>query len=62
MTAVGMLETFNAQASYSAPALAERISNSLIPSSIGGLLFLVGLILVLLVWWRGRGAERSTGL
>ena len=55
MTVVGMLETFKAQTSYSAPAaLAEGISSSLLPASIGGPLFLAGLIFVLLVWWRGR--------
>ena len=57
-----MIETYKAQTSDSAAALAEGISSSLLPASIGAPLCLAGLILVLLAWWRGREAKRSTGL
>ena len=62
MTMAGMIEIYNGQTNGSAPALAEGISGSLIPASIGAPLFLAGLILVLLGWWRGLGAKRSTGV
>ena len=58
MTAVGMSNAYKTEASDSAPAFAEAISDSLLPATIGTPLVLAGLILALLGWWRGRG--RST--
>jgi hypothetical protein len=62
MTAVGMMKAYREQADISAPALAEGISSSLIPASIGAPLVLAGLILVLVGWWRGRRSRRSIEL
>jgi hypothetical protein len=46
----------------SSPALAEAISNTLAPATIGSLLALAGLILVLSGWWRGRRTKQTTVL
>jgi len=60
ITMTGMLRTYQTQAGDSATALAEGISGSLLPASIGSLLFLAGLIMVLLAWWYGRGTKHQT--
>jgi len=46
----------------SSSALAEAISNTLVPATLGALLALAGLILVLSGWWRGRRTKHTTVL
>jgi len=55
MTAAGMINSYKTEAISSAPTLAEAISDSMVPASIGAPLVLAGLILIVHGWWRGRG-------
>ena len=55
ITAAGIIEAYRSKAEDSAPALAEGIGDSLLPSSIGAVLLLVGLIMVIVAWCRERG-------
>ena len=54
MTAAGMIGAYKEQATVSAKTLAEDISNSLLPATIGCPLVLAGLALFLLGWWNSR--------
>ncbi len=62
ITAIGMIETYRTQADHSASALADGISSSLLPASIGAPLLLAGLILVVVGWWRSHAAKPSNVL
>ncbi len=54
MTAAGMIGAYKEQATVSATTLAEDVSNSLLPATIGCPLVLAGLALFLLGWWNSR--------
>ena len=54
ITVAEMMTVRSGETIDSASALAEAISATLAPASIGALLVLVGMIMVLLGWWRGR--------
>lgn len=60
ITLFGMIVTFqNMQPNISASSsLAEGISASLFPSQIGGCFFVIGLVLFLVGWLRGRKDQR----
>ena len=62
ITAADMSAIYSAETGDSAPALAEAISGTMVPATVGVLLALVGVVLVLCGWWRGRRAKHSTGL
>jgi hypothetical protein len=62
MTVVGMLMGFGAESSPSVAALAQAISSVLAPATIGASLVLTGLAVLLIGWWRGRGAKCSDRL
>lgn len=56
-TAVGMLMGFSAESSPSVAALAQDISSVLAPATIGASLVPIGLAVLPIGWWRGRGAK-----
>ena len=61
-TAAAMMTIGPGEGIDSPPALAEAISGTLAPATIGALLAFAGLIIVLLGWWRGRPRKRKTTL
>lgn len=61
-TLTGMISSFNNFSSVeagSASTLAQSIESALGPMTIGGPIFIVGLTLLLVGWWRGRETQRS---
>ena len=59
-TAAAMMTIGPGEGIDSPPALAEAISGTLAPATIGHLLALAGLVMVLLGWWRGRAMKQTT--
>ena len=62
ITAVDINGIDTSETNNSAPALAEAISGTLVPATVGSLLALAGVILVLSGWWRGRQGKQPNGL
>lgn len=60
ITAAEMMTIRSGETIESPPVLAEAISGTLAPATIGALLALAGLIMVLLGWWRGRPRKQTT--
>ena len=62
ITAADLFATYSGETIDASPVLAEAISSTLVPATVGALLATVGVILVLLSWWRGRRTQHMTGL
>ena len=62
ITAVDINGIYTSETTDSAPALAEAISGTLVPATVGSLLALVGVVLVLRAWWRTRWTKQTTAL
>lgn len=58
ITFVSILNAFDLQTGQSASTLAQSISNAILPACIGVPITLVGLIMVLLGWSRGRKTKQ----
>ena len=61
ITAAEIIAIYSAGTIKSASALAEAISGTLIPATIGSPLWSIGLIMVLLGWLRGRPQNQIQG-
>jgi len=61
ISAAEKMAIFSGETIESASALAEAISGTLIPATIGVLLAFVGLIMVMLGWWRVRPQNQKHG-
>ena len=62
ITAVDINGIYTGGTNDSAPALAEAISGTLAPATVGFLLVLVGVVLVLRAWWRTRRTKQTTAV
>ncbi|MDG1301722.1 MAG: hypothetical protein P8R37_09065 [Opitutae bacterium] len=62
ITAVDLNGIYTSETNDSAPALAEAISGTLAPATVGFLLVLVGVVLVLRAWWRTRRTKQTTAV
>ena len=62
VTAVDIIGIYTHETIDSASALAGAISGTLVPATVGSLLALVGVVLVLIGWWRGRQGKQPNGL
>ena len=61
ITAAEMMAIYSGETIKSASALAEAISGTLIPATIGSLLTFVVLIMVLVSWWHVRPQNQKHG-
>ncbi len=62
ITAADISAIYSGETTDSPPVLAEAISNTLAPATVGALMALVGVIMVLRCWWRGRRTKHTTSL
>lgn len=58
ISALGIRNTFVEQGGQDPAVLAEGINGTLVPALVGALLLLVGVIMVVAVWWRGYRSKR----